>query len=52
MLQLTPASVIFVATIAIDFRKGIDGLIAVCRQKLSSDPLNGSLFLFYQEFRS
>ncbi|WP_342271559.1 IS66 family insertion sequence element accessory protein TnpB [Candidatus Tisiphia endosymbiont of Parasteatoda lunata] len=45
MLQLTPASVIFVATIAIDFRKGIDGLIAVCRQKLSSDPLNGSLFL-------
>ncbi|WP_342271632.1 IS66 family insertion sequence element accessory protein TnpB [Candidatus Tisiphia endosymbiont of Parasteatoda lunata] len=52
MLQLTPASVIFVATIAIDFRKGIDGLIAVCRQKLSSDPLNGSLFLFYNKNRT
>jgi transposase len=52
MLQLTPRSVIFVATIAVDFRKGIDGLIAVCRQKLSIDPLNGALFLFYNKSKT
>lgn len=49
MLQLAPNSVILVATIAVDFRKGIDGLIAVCKLKLSSDPFNGSLFLFYNK---
>ena len=52
MLQLTPKSVIFVATIAVDFRKGIDGLIAVCRQKLLVDPLNGALFLFYNKSKT
>ena len=32
MLQLTPQSRIFLATQPVDFRKGIDGLAAVCRQ--------------------
>ena len=32
MLQLTPQSRIFVATEPVDFRKGIDGLAAVCRR--------------------
>ena len=32
MLQLTPQSRIFVATEAVDFRKGIDGLAAICRR--------------------
>ena len=31
MLQLTPQSRIFLATEPVDFRKGIDGLGAVCR---------------------
>jgi hypothetical protein len=52
MLQLTPQSVIFVATINVDFRKGIDSLIALCKQKLSLDPLNGALFLFYNKNRT
>jgi len=52
MLQLTPKSVIFVATINVDFRKGIDGLIAVCSQKLSVDPFNGALFLFYNKSKT
>ncbi len=52
MLQLTHQSVIFVATINVDFRKGIDGLIAVCRQKLTLDPINGALFLFYNKNRT
>ncbi len=52
MLQLAPSSVIFVATIAIDFRKGLDGLISVCRQKLFIAPLNGALFLFYNKSKA
>jgi len=38
MLQLTPQSRIFVATAPVDFRKGIDGLAAVCRQVLGDNP--------------
>jgi transposase len=29
-----------------DFRKGIDGLAALCRQALLGDPLSGTLFIF------
>jgi len=39
MLQLTPQSRIFLATEAVDFRKGIDGLAAMCRQVLGDNPL-------------
>ena len=52
MLQLTPKSVIFVATIHVDFRKGIDGLTAICKLKLASDPFNGTLFLFYNRSKT
>mgnify|MGYP001765686849 CR=1 FL=1 len=34
MIQLTPQSRIFLATHPVDFRKGMDGLAAVCRQVL------------------
>jgi transposase len=46
MLQLTPQSRIFLATEPVDFRKGIDGLCAVCRQSLGDNPLGGSLYVF------
>ena len=39
MIQLTPQSRIFIATEPVDFRKGIDGLGAVCRQVLGDNPL-------------
>lgn len=42
MLQLTPQSRIFLATQPVDFRKGIDGLGAVCRQVLRDNPLEGA----------
>ena len=45
MLQLTPQSRIFLATQAVDFRKGIDGLAAVCRQVLG-DPLRAPSMSF------
>ena len=46
MLQLTPQSRIFVATEAVDFRKGIDGLAAICRRALGDNPLSGALYVF------
>ncbi len=46
MLQLTPQSRIFLAIQPVDFRKGIDGLAAVCRQGLGEHPLAGAVYVF------
>jgi len=46
MLQLTPQSRILLATQPVDFRKGIDGLTAVCRQVLRDNPLEGAVYVF------
>jgi transposase len=46
VLQLTPQSRIFLATEPVDFRKGIDGLAAVCRQALGDNPLSGAIYVF------
>jgi transposase len=46
MLQLTPQSRIFLAVQPVDFRKGIDGLAALCRQVLHDNPLGGAVYVF------
>ena len=46
MLQLTPQSRVFLALEAADFRRGIDGLAALCRQRLGADPMDGAIFVF------
>jgi transposase len=46
MIQLTPQSRIFLATEPVDFRKGIDALAAVCRQRLDDNPLEGAVYVF------
>jgi transposase len=46
MLQLTPQTRIFLACEPADFRKGIDGLAALCRQRLAADPMDGAIFVF------
>jgi transposase len=46
MVQLSPQSRIFLATQPVDFRKGIDGLAAVCRKVLGEQPLSGAVFVF------
>ncbi len=46
MLQLSPQSRIFVARAPVDFRKGIDGLAAVCRQAFGENPLSGAVSVF------
>ncbi len=46
MIAVMPQMRLLVAVEPVDFRNGIDGLVAVCRQKLSSDPLSGAVFIF------
>lgn len=46
MIQITPQMRILLAVEPVDFRKGIDGLAALCRQALRSDPQAGALFVF------
>lgn len=52
MIVLTPHMRIFVAVDPVDFRKGIDGLIGVCRNRLSQDPFCGHLFVFSNRART
>jgi transposase len=46
MIQITPQMRILVAVESVDFRKGIDSLAELCRQKLDADPFSGYLFVF------
>lgn len=46
MIQTSAAMRILVAVQPVDFRKGIDGLAAVCRQQLEQDPMSGWAFVF------
>jgi transposase len=46
MIQITPQMRLLLAVEPVDFRKGIDGLVQVCRQKLMADPMGGALFVF------
>jgi transposase len=52
MIQITPHMRILVAVEPADFRCGIDGLVALCRQRLKADPFNGGLFVFANRRRS
>ena len=42
MLQITPQMKILVAVDPVDFRKGIDGLVQVCKASLKQDPFTGN----------
>lgn len=46
MIQITPQMRVLVAVEPVDLRKGIDGLAALCREKLQADPFSGWLFVF------
>lgn len=46
MIHLTTDTHILLAIEPADFRQGIDGLAAVCRIRLASDPRSGTLFVF------
>lgn len=46
MIQITAQMRLLLAVEPVDFRKGIDGLVEVCRQRLNTDPMSGALFVF------
>lgn len=46
MFQLSPQMRILVAVEPVDGRKGIDGLAALCKQRLAEDPFSGCIFIF------
>ena len=52
MLQITTHMRILVCMQSMDFRKGIDGIAAVCRNHLQQDPHTGTLFLFQNRSKS
>jgi hypothetical protein len=51
MIQITPHIRIVVAVEPVDFRKGIDSLAAVCRQKLQNDAFSSAMFVFTNKSR-
>jgi len=51
MIQITPQMRILLAVEPVDFRKGIDGLVGLCRQKLEADPFSGAMFVFSSRSR-
>ena len=46
MLHLTEKTPILLALKPVDFRKQIDGLVALCEQQLEKEPRSGRLFVF------
>jgi len=46
MIQITPQMRVLVAIEAVDGRKGIDSLGALCKDKLAVDPFSGCVFVF------
>jgi hypothetical protein len=46
MIHLSSNTQILIAIQPADFRQGIDGLAAVCKQRLASGPRSGTLFVF------
>jgi transposase len=51
MIQITAHMRILLATAAVDFRKGIDGLLKICRTVLEADPFSGTVFVFTNKSR-
>lgn len=46
MIPITAQHRLCIAVQPVDFRKGIDGLAAICRTQLKNDPFEGSIFIF------
>jgi transposase len=47
MMSLPPSVRVFVATRAVDGRKGADSLMTIVRDLLGHDPLSGHLYVFF-----
>ena len=52
MIQLSHQTPILLATKPADFRKGIDGLVALCSLTLEQEPRSGTCFVFINRSRT
>lgn len=52
MIHLTSQTQIHIAVKPADFRKQIDGLVAVTQRHLQQDPRSGALFVFINRSRT
>lgn len=52
MIQVTPQMRVLVAIEPVDFRKGIDGLACLAKERLESDPFSGCVFVFRNRSRT
>jgi transposase len=52
MIQLHANTPILLAIQPADFRRGIDGMVALCRQQLAQEPRSGALFVFINRTRT
>ncbi len=46
MIQITTQNQLHIHIEPIDFRKGIDGLVGLCRSLIALDPYSGTIFAF------
>ena len=52
MIQITPHMRVLVAVEPADFRRGIDGLVRLCREQLAADPFSGAVYVFRNRRRT
>jgi transposase len=52
MLYLTAHTNVWLATSPVDFRRQLDGLIALCQTQFNHDPRSGHLFVFINRSRT
>ena len=52
MIQLSSDTPILLATQPVDFRKGIDGFVALCQSVLQKQAQNGHYFVFINRSRT
>lgn len=52
MIQVTPQMRVLVAVEPADFRRGIDGLARLSREKLGEDPFSGAVVVFCNRRRT
>ena len=52
MMHMTNETSIWLAIQPADFRKGLDGFIALCRQSLEQDPKNEARFVFINKSKT
>ena len=46
MIAISPQTRVLICLETVDFRKGIDGLKAICEGQLEEDPFSGMIFVF------